>query len=85
MKGIKAGTATITCTSVATGLSATCTVTVTASSASRSLEGDNDETTGINSVNAEANNGAYYNLQGIRVAQPTKGLYIVNGKKMLVK
>lgn len=44
-----------------------------------------DETTGISSVNAEANNGAYYNLQGIRVAQPTKGLYIVNGKKMLVK
>jgi hypothetical protein len=27
----------------------------------------------------------YYTLSGIRVAQPTKGLYIVNGKKVFVK
>ena len=27
----------------------------------------------------------YYNLQGVRVAQPTKGLYIVNGKKVMIK
>jgi uncharacterized protein YlzI (FlbEa/FlbD family) len=26
-----------------------------------------------------------YDLQGRRVAQPTKGLYIVNGKKYIVK
>lgn len=45
-----------------------------------------DETTGINNVNANVNeNQEVYDLQGRRVAQPTKGLYIVNGKKVLVK
>ena len=29
--------------------------------------------------------GEYYNLAGQRVAQPTKGLYIVNGKKVIIK
>ena len=29
--------------------------------------------------------GIYYNLAGQRVAQPTKGLYIVNGKKVVIK
>lgn len=29
--------------------------------------------------------GEYYNLAGQRVAQPSKGLYIVNGKKYIVK
>lgn len=28
---------------------------------------------------------AYYNLKGQRVSQPTKGLYIVNGKKVIIK
>ena len=28
---------------------------------------------------------SYYNLAGQRIAQPTKGLYIVNGKKVVVK
>ena len=43
-------------------------------------------TTGINAVNGEGFmvNG-YYNLNGQRVAQPTKGLYIVNGKKVVIK
>ncbi len=27
----------------------------------------------------------WYNLNGQRVAQPTKGLYIVNGKKVIIK
>ena len=46
-----------------------------------------DDLTGINSVKSDAtlNNGAVYNLRGQRVAQPTKGLYIVNGKKVIVK
>ena len=45
-----------------------------------------DETTGIQTVQGEgvAVNG-YYNLSGQRVNQPTKGLYIVNGKKIIVK
>jgi hypothetical protein len=29
--------------------------------------------------------GAVYNLRGQRVAQPQKGLYIMNGKKTIVK
>ncbi len=43
------------------------------------------ETTGINSVREAVNNGRFYNLAGQRVATPTKGLYIVNGKKVIVK
>ncbi len=46
-----------------------------------------DETTGIKAVeNAQPIlDGAFYNLAGQRVAQPTKGLYIVNGKKVIIK
>ena len=45
-----------------------------------------DAETGINEVNApEAAANGYYNLAGQRVANPTKGLYIVNGKKVLVR
>ncbi|MBQ7150078.1 MAG: hypothetical protein IJS06_03860 [Prevotella sp.] len=44
------------------------------------------ETTGIQHVTSEkrATEG-YFNLAGQRVAQPTKGLYIVNGKKVIIK
>jgi len=43
-------------------------------------------TTGIANVDINANlNGNYYNLAGQRVAQPSKGLYIVNGKKVIIK
>jgi hypothetical protein len=46
-----------------------------------------DEATGINAVNGEGLmvNGSVYDLQGRRVAQPQKGLYIVNGKKIIIK
>ena len=47
-----------------------------------------DEATGISeNVNMEDVFGdeSYYNLRGQRVAQPTKGLYIVNGKKVIIK
>ena len=46
-----------------------------------------DDVTGISQVEkAEAKGGnAIYNLAGQRVSQPTKGLYIVNGKKVVVK
>lgn len=43
-------------------------------------------TTGINTVNGEGLTvSGYYDLQGRRVAQPAKGIYIVNGKKVVVK
>ena len=32
-----------------------------------------------------AENGAIFDLQGRRVANPIKGLYIVNGKKVVIK
>jgi hypothetical protein len=46
------------------------------------------ETTGINAVNGSQSmvkGSQVYNLAGQRVAQPTRGLYIVNGKKVVVK
>ena len=47
------------------------------------------ETNGISTslMNNEQriNDNAVYNLRGQRVSQPTKGLYIINGKKVVVK
>ena len=46
---------------------------------------DDSQTTGINTVeNAKTINGIF-NLNGQRVSQPTKGLYIVNGRKVVIK
>lgn len=49
--------------------------------------GFSSETTGIAAVtnNAQTTTGGVYNLQGQRVSLPTKGLFIVNGKKVVVK
>lgn len=45
-----------------------------------------DDATGISEVETiKQNHEGYYNLAGQRVAQPTKGLYIVNGKKVVIK
>ena len=46
-----------------------------------------DETTGVADVRSKMSDGRseYFNLAGQRVAQPTKGLYIVNGKKYVIK
>ncbi len=43
------------------------------------------ETTGITSITGEDGNGrkVYYNLNGMRVDNPQKGIYIVNGKKVI--
>ena len=46
------------------------------------------EVTGINSIANSQElkaNSPIYNLAGQRVAQPSKGLYIVNGKKVVIK
>ena len=44
-------------------------------------------TTAITNTNLTNNTNIreVYNLNGQRVAQPTKGLYIVNGKKAVIK
>lgn len=45
-----------------------------------------DETNGISTVKSvESTDNVYYTLSGVRVAQPQKGLYILNGKKVIVK
>lgn len=41
--------------------------------------------TGIEEVISAFQNGAVYDLSGRRVATPTKGTYIVNGKKVFIK
>jgi hypothetical protein len=44
-------------------------------------------TTGIEAVksNGSAEDGYIYNLQGVRVSSPQKGIYIRNGKKFVIK
>ena len=45
-----------------------------------------DDVTAIEAAKVQnVENGQYFNLAGQRVAQPTKGLYIVNGKKVIIK
>lgn len=45
-----------------------------------------DETTDIRTTgNTQHSDGSYYNLQGQRIAQPARGLYIVDGKKVVIK
>ena len=46
-----------------------------------------DDVTGINEVSSQKEQvqGEYFNLAGQRVAQPAKGLYIVNGRKVVIK
>ena len=92
VKGIAAGTATITCTSVATGLKGTCTVTVLSTSEARSLGGDDDGTTGIEENVVAVEPFDVYDLGGRKVLHQVTsldglpdGIYIVNGKKILKK
>ncbi len=40
---------------------------------------------GIAGINADKKDGKIYNLQGQEVVAPAKGIYIMNGKKVLVK
>ena len=94
VKGIAAGTATITCTSVATGLKGTCTVTVLSNSEARSMNGDDDELTDIKELESPAVVEPFdvYDLSGHKVLHQVTsvdglpdGIYIVNGKKILKK
>ena len=52
----------------------------------KALGGGDDDATGISRIAAEAGNDTWYNLKGQRIDKPTrKGLYIKNGKKVIVK
>ena len=49
---------------------------------------EDSETTGVNEVigkMSEATDGAVYDLQGRKVANPSRGLYIINGHKVVIK
>ncbi len=52
--------------------------------ASRTLDFGGD-VTAIKNVKVGTEDNVYYDLQGRRVLYPTKGLYIVNGKKIIIK
>gem|GEM_PF-4812366 len=57
-----------------------------AGASARSFIALDDETTGIADVKAVKEDAeGMFDLQGRKVAKPTKGLYIVNGKKVVVK
>ena len=59
---------------------------ITPANARVALIFDNSEPTAIKNVNEwNTEDFIYYNLNGVRVQNPTKGLYIVNGKKVLVR
>lgn len=52
------------------------------------FEGDENfdaNTTGIETVKAAESNDAIFNLQGVRVSNAQKGIYILNGKKVVLK
>ncbi|GEM_PF-2075286 len=58
-----------------------------ATEALKAAEESFNTATGIESVKVDdlTKDGAVYNLNGVRVTNPTKGLYIKNGKKYMVK
>lgn len=60
---------------------------LTAEATGRALIFDDEDVTGINTVTSATTTDteAYYNLAGQRIDKPTKGLYIVGGKKVIVK
>lgn len=52
------------------------------------FDDEQGDATGIDNVNTNVNvknDGFYYNMQGMRVANLTKGLYIHKGKKVIIK
>lgn len=58
---------------------------VTKGTAAAKFFGLDGEATGINSVKTATADGAYYTLEGVKTTKPVKGLYIHNGKKIVVK
>ena len=49
------------------------------------MDFDESDVTAISEVTTTNHTNEFYDLQGRKVAQPTKGLYIVNGKKVIIK
>ena len=92
VKGIKAGTATITCTSNATGAKATCTVTVLQSMVSlpfnddEMMEDEEMDNPGIEEpFDVYDLNGRMVKSQVTSLDGLPRGIYIINGKKVMKK
>ena len=47
--------------------------------------GGGDDVTGIKNIKVGSDNNVYYDLNGRRILYPKKGLYIMNGKKVIIK
>lgn len=61
-------------------------ITPTGDSARVLMVFDDGQTTSIDNIQGrKVDEGIYYNLSGQRVQNPTKGLYVVNGKKVIIK
>ena len=61
--------------------------TVDAAAARMTMIFEDDDVTGVNEVRSQKEDvrSEWFDLQGRKVAQPAKGLYIVNGRKVVVK
>lgn len=46
---------------------------------------NSNDATGINTIENIAKSDVYYNLKGQLIANPSNGLYVVNGKKVIIK
>lgn len=55
------------------------------SSGAKAFTFDFGDATGINEVKTAKADGAIYSISGVRVAEPQKGVYIMNGRKVIVK
>lgn len=64
-----------------------CYLTANSSNASLTILFDDNTTTGISTALTEemTNDKAVYNLNGQRIEQPTRGIYVKNGRKYIVK
>lgn len=64
------------------------TIDITPETGSIELVFTDDTSTGINEIETEvqeSGDNSYYNLQGMRVEHPTKGIYIHKGKKIIIR
>lgn len=64
------------------------TIEITPKTGSIELVFTDDTSTGINEIETEvqeSGDNSYYNLQGMRVEHPTKGIYIHKGKKIVIR
>lgn len=59
---------------------------ITPAEGSIALEFEDEESTGISNIEVDKiEDDNYYNLQGMRVEHPSRGIYIHNGKKVIIR